>query len=222
VSAEFSRRRLIRSLCASTPVFTLQQLLSGEPIAEPQFVNIAREAGLRSKTIFGAENKNRLLLETTGCGVAFYDYDHDGWLDIFLVNGTRFEANWAKADAPVSRLYKNNRDGTFTDVTLKSGLARTGWGQGCCVGDYDNDGLDDLLVTYWGDCVLYRNNLHRRLGENRSRKNDACHGRRPEPVEHRLRVCRLRPGRLARYLHRQLHRFRSEDGGGTRGRALSV
>ena len=58
----------------------------------------------------------------------------------------------------MSRLYKNNRDGTFTDVTLKSGLARTGWGQGCCIGDYDNDGLDDLLVTYWGDCVLYRNN----------------------------------------------------------------
>ena len=123
-----------------------------------QFVNVAREAGLRSKTIFGLENKNRFLLETTGCGVAFYDYDHDGWLDIFLVNGTRFDANWTKADTPVSRLYKNNRDGTFTDVTLKAGLARTGWGQGCCVGDYDNDGLDDLLVTYWGDCVLYRNN----------------------------------------------------------------
>ena len=113
---------------------------------------------LRSKTIFGRENKNRFLLETTGCGAAFFDYDKDGWLDIFFVNGTRFDANWTKTDAPVSRLFKNNRDGTFTDVTLKSGLARTGWGQGCCVGDYNNDGLDDLLVTYWGDCVLYRNN----------------------------------------------------------------
>ena len=147
MSAKFTRRKLIRSLCASTPVFTLPQLLSGDPALDPQFVNIAHQAGLRSKTIFGAENKNRFLLETTGCGVAFYDYDHDGWLDIFLVNGTRFETHWTKADAPVSRLYKNNRDGTFTDVTLKSGLARTGWGQGCCVGDYDNDGLDDLLVT---------------------------------------------------------------------------
>jgi hypothetical protein len=153
-----SRRGFIRSLCASAPVFTLDQLLSAGAPVDAQFVNVARQAGLRSKTIFGRENKNRFLLETTGCGVAFYDYDHDGWLDIFLVNGTRFEANWTKADAPVSRLYKNNRDGTFTDVTLAAGLARTGWGQGCCIGDYDNDGLDDLLVTYWGDCVLYRNN----------------------------------------------------------------
>lgn len=164
-----NRRGLIRSLCASASVFTLDQLLSGGrglsggsllmgAQSNVQFVNVAREAGLRSRTIFGLENKNRFLLETTGCGVAFYDYDHDGWLDIFLVNGTRFDANWTKADTPVSRLYKNNRDGTFTDVTLQAGLARTGWGQGCCVGDYDNDGLDDLLVTYWGDCVLYRNN----------------------------------------------------------------
>ena len=157
MTRKLTRRGLIQSLCASASVFTLDQLLSGEPLGV-QFVNVAREAGLRSKTIFGRESKNRFLLETTGCGVAFYDYDHDGWLDIFLVNGTRFDAHWAKADAPVSRLYKNNRDGTFTDVTLKSGLARTGWGQGCCIGDYDNDGLDDLLVTYWGDCVLYRNN----------------------------------------------------------------
>lgn len=151
------RRELIQSLCATAAVFTLDQLLA-ETSPDPRFVNIAREAGLRSKTIFGPEGHNRFLLETTGCGVAFYDYDHDGWLDIFLVNGTRFDAKWTKADAPVSRLYKNNRDGTFTDVTLKAGLARTGWGQGCCVGDYNNDGLDDLLVTYWGDCALYRNN----------------------------------------------------------------
>lgn len=157
---KFNRRELIRSICRTASVFTLDQLLSGAEGPPPlgvQFVNIAHSAGLRSKTIFGRENKNRFLLETTGCGVAFYDYDHDGWLDIFFVNGTRFEANWTQADAPISRLFKNNRDGTFTDVTVKSGLARTGWGQGCCVGDYDNDGLDDLLVTYWGDCVLYRN-----------------------------------------------------------------
>lgn len=152
-----SRRGFIRSISASASVFTLEQLLSGAA-GDTQFVNIAQQAGLHVKTIFGAEANNRFLLETTGCGVAFYDYDHDGWLDIFFVNGTRFETTWSAKDAPVCRLYKNNRDGTFTDVTLKSGLARTGWGQGCCVGDYDNDGLDDLLVTYWGDCVLYRNN----------------------------------------------------------------
>ena len=157
MTTRLTRRGLIRSLCASASVFTLDQLLEGAPL-DTQFVNVAREAGLRSKTIFGLENKNRFLLETTGCGVAFYDYDHDGWLDIFLVNGTRFDTNWTDADRPVSRLYKNNRDGTFTDVTLKAGLARTGWGQGCCVGDYDNDGVDDLLVTYWGDCVLFHNN----------------------------------------------------------------
>ena len=160
---QFNRRELIRSLCATASVFTLEQLLTGGGLLtgatpDTQFVNIAHQAGLRSKTIFGLENKNRLLLETTGCGVAFYDYDHDGWLDIFLVNGTRMDTVWSKADTPVNRLYKNNRDGTFTDVTVKAGLARTGWGQGCCVGDYNNDGLDDLLVTYWGDCVLYRNN----------------------------------------------------------------
>ena len=137
-------------------MFSFEQIAQGAGFGV-QFVNIAREAGLRTKTIFGGENKNRFLLETTGCGVAFFDFDEDGWLDIFLVNGTRFEAKWTNADAPTNRLYKNNRDGTFTDVTLKAGLVRTGWGQGCCAGDYDNDGHTDLVVTYWGDCVLYRN-----------------------------------------------------------------
>ena len=137
-------------------MFSLDQLLKGTPLGV-RFVNVAREAGLRATTIFGGKDRNRYLLETTGCGVAFFDYDHDGWLDLFFVNGTRFEAKWTKGNEPTSRLYRNNRDGTFTDATLESGLARTGWGQGCCVGDYDNDGHDDLLVTYWGDCVLYRN-----------------------------------------------------------------
>jgi hypothetical protein len=150
------RREFIRSICRTAAVFTFDQLIKGAP-SGVQFVNVAREAGLRAKTVFGGESRNRYLLETTGCGVAFFDYDNDGWLDIFLVNGTRFEAKWTNADRPTSRLYKNNRDGTFTDVTPGSGLARTGWGQGCCVGDYDNDGLDDLAVTYWGDCVLYKN-----------------------------------------------------------------
>jgi hypothetical protein len=150
------RRQFIRSLCASVPVFSFDQLMAGLPLGV-QFVNVAREAGLRAKTVFGGEQKNKFLLETTGCGCAFFDYDNDGWLDIFLVNGTRFEADWAPAETPVSRLYKNNRDGTFTDVTAQAGVARTGWGQGCCVGDYNNDGHDDLFVTYWGDCVLWHN-----------------------------------------------------------------
>jgi hypothetical protein len=104
------------------------------------FVNVAKEAGLNTKTIFGGEHKNKYLLETTGCGVAFYDYDNDGWLDIFLVNGTRLEG-FPAGQEPTNRLYKNNRDGTFTDVTTQAGLVHSGWGQAVCVGDYDNDGL---------------------------------------------------------------------------------
>jgi len=135
-------------------VFSASQILSGLDLGI-QFVNVARESGLNSKTIYGSERNNRYLIETTGCGAAFFDYDHDGWLDIFLVNGTRFET--MPGPAPVSRLYKNNRDGTFTDVTIQAGVAKTGWGSGCCVGDFDNDGLDDLFVTYWGDCSLWKN-----------------------------------------------------------------
>ena len=121
------------------------------------FLNVARESGLNAKTIFGGEHKNKYLLETTGCGVAFYDYDNDGWLDIFLVNGTRLEG-FPKGSEPTSRHFRNNRDGTFTDVTAKAGVAHSGWGQAVCVGDYDNDGWDDLFVSYFGKNVLYHNN----------------------------------------------------------------
>ena len=151
------RRDFVRSIWRAGLVFTFDQLVSAERLPV-RFVNVAREAGLRTKTIFGSEKNNRYLLETTGCGVAFFDYDNDGWLDIFLVNGTRFESNFPKGAEPTNRLYKNNRDGTFTDVTVKAGLVRTGWGQGVCVGDYDNDGNDDLFVSYWGENALYRNN----------------------------------------------------------------
>jgi enediyne biosynthesis protein E4 len=121
------------------------------------FLNVARESGLNVKTIFGGEQKNKYLLETTGCGVAFYDYDNDGWLDIFLVNGSRLEGFPPGAE-PTSHLFQNNRDGTFTDVTAKAGVAHSGWGQGVCIGDYNNDGWEDLFVTYYGKNVLYHNN----------------------------------------------------------------
>jgi enediyne biosynthesis protein E4 len=133
------------------------------PVAAPAidlgvtFINTAREAGLNAKTIFGGEHKNKYLLETTGCGVAFYDYDNDDWLDIFLVNGWRLEG-FPAGQEPTSHLFKNNRDGTFTDVTVKAGLIHSGWGQGVCIGDYDNDGFEDLFVTYFGKNALYRNN----------------------------------------------------------------
>jgi len=122
-----------------------------------QFLDVAAESGLNAKTIYGGEMKNKYLLETTGCGVAFYDYDHDDWLDIFLVNGWRLE-DFPHGDAPTCHLFRNNRDGTFTDVTAHAGLARHGWGQGCCVGDYDNDGYDDLFITYYGQNSLFHNN----------------------------------------------------------------
>jgi len=149
------RRGFLKSVCRTAAVFTFDQLVRGQELPV-SFVNVAREAGLREKTVFGGEKKNRYLVETTGCGVAFYDYDHDGWLDLFIVNGSRFQTAFP-AGPPTNRLYKNNRDGTFTDVTVKAGLAHHGWGQGVCVGDYDNDGFDDLFVSYWGENKLYRN-----------------------------------------------------------------
>lgn len=121
-----------------------------------QFENIGPAAGLTVPTVYGGRTENLFILETTGCGAAFFDYDNDGWLDIFLVNGTVL--NPQGSQTPSNRLLKNNRNGTFTDVTRQAGLVRSGWGQGVCVGDFDNDGFDDLFVTYWGQNVLYRNN----------------------------------------------------------------
>jgi hypothetical protein len=97
-------------------------------------------------------------VEAKGSGLAFFDYDQDGWLDIYLTNGMRFEETYEPGKGPTCHLFKNNRDGTFTDVTAKSGLARTGWQTGVCVGDYDNDGWDDLFCCYWGHNVLWKNN----------------------------------------------------------------
>src|SRR5215472_12325661 len=123
-----------------------------------QFTDIAAQAGLgQALNVFGGVTRKRYLLEEIGCGLALFDYDNDGWLDLFLVNGTRFEGV-SPDHPPTNLLFRNNRDGSFTDVTEKIGLIRSGWGQGCCVGDYDNDGYDDLVVTYWGGIVLYHNN----------------------------------------------------------------
>jgi len=122
------------------------------------FTDISAKAGLGGAiNVFGGVTHKHLLLEETGCGVALFDYDNDGWLDVFLVNGTRFEGI-SQQHQPSNFLFHNNRDGSFADVTEKAGLIRSGWGQGCCVGDYDNDGYDDLVVTYWGGIVLHHNN----------------------------------------------------------------
>jgi len=122
------------------------------------FTDITVSAGLsHARNISGSPESKQFLLEEMGCGAALFDYDNDGWLDIFLVNGTSLDP--AVRDLhPTSYLFRNNRDGTFTDVTAKAGITRSGWGQGCCVGDYDNDGFDDLFVSYFGRNVLYHNN----------------------------------------------------------------
>jgi hypothetical protein len=122
------------------------------------FSDITAAAGLsHALNVSGSRDDKQFLLEEMGCGVAFFDYDSDGWLDIFLVNGSSLD--WSVSDGkPTSHLFHNNRDGTFTDVTEKAGFTHSGWGQACCVGDYDNDGFDDLFVSYWGRNVLYHNN----------------------------------------------------------------
>lgn len=126
--------------------------------ARVSFVDVAKNAGLGGAVIVGggAQSK-RYILEEMGGGVAFLDYDGDGWPDVFLVNATTFEGFPQGKDLS-NFLFRNNHDGTFTDVTKQAGLVHSGWGQGVCVGDYNNDGSDDLFVTYWGNNVLYRNN----------------------------------------------------------------
>ena len=146
------------------------------------FADVGRKAGLDALTVFGGREANKYLLETTGCGVAFLDADGDGWLDIFLVNGTTLEG-FPVGQEPTSHLYRNRHDGTFEDVTAKSGLAASGWGQGACVGDYDNDGHEDLYVTYYGQNRLYHNRgdgtfedvtMKAGLGDRRTRWGTGC------------------------------------------------
>ncbi len=127
----------------------------GSPV---QFVDVAEKAGLTIPNVWGGIDHKRVIIETKGSGIAFFDYDQDGWLDIYLSNGSRLDAHWPAGKEPTTHLYKNNRDGTFTDVTERSGLARSGWQTGICVGDYDNDGWDDLFCTFWGHNILFRNN----------------------------------------------------------------
>jgi hypothetical protein len=124
------------------------------PVAN--FVDLADKAGLTAINVFGGEQTKKYIIETTGTGVAIFDYDNDGWPDIFVVNGTTLEG-FPQKEAPSNHLYHNNHDGTFTDATAKAGLLATGWGQGVCVGDYDNDGWEDLYVTYYGKNRLYHN-----------------------------------------------------------------
>jgi enediyne biosynthesis protein E4 len=122
------------------------------------FNDVAKQAGLTSwHHTMGTLEKN-YILETTGSGVALLDYDNDGWLDIYLVNGSTYEAMKGTAEAPHAALFHNNHDGTFTDVSAKAGVTNDRWGYGVAIGDYDNDGWPDIYVSNFGKNRLYHNN----------------------------------------------------------------
>jgi hypothetical protein len=127
---------------------------SGRPF-HARFVDVGQDAGLYAPVIYGGVDQKKYIVESTGCGCAFIDYDNDGWMDIFVLSGTRLEG---APEGATNRLYKNNRDGTFTDITKKAGLQSVGWACGVCVGDYNNDGFDDIFCTRFGQNILYRNN----------------------------------------------------------------
>ena len=141
----------------SLPQFSIRKLAPSQGDYFPHYIDVAKDAGLNSKTIILGHDSKDFLLSTTGGGIALFDYDNDSWLDIFIVNSSGLNG-FPKDAQPSNRLYRNNRDGTFTDVTEMAGLLRSGWGQGVCVGDYDNDGFPDLFVTYYGKNILYHNN----------------------------------------------------------------
>jgi hypothetical protein len=127
---------------------------SGLPF-HARFTDIAQQAGLKHPVVSGHPLRADYVLEAMSCGVAFFDYDNDGWLDILILTGSRF------GDPPrdaSNRLYKNNRDGTFTDVTASAGLFRSGFFYGVTIGDYNNDGFEDIFLTGWEHNTLYRNN----------------------------------------------------------------
>ena len=126
-------------------------------------VDVAARAGLTAPSVYGGVDRKRFIIETNGAGVALLDYDNDGWLDALVLSGTRLaeparaDVAWPRGQAPTNRLYRNQRDGTFVDVTDRAGLRRTAWSSSVCAGDYDNDGWLDLFVTAYGTNVLYRN-----------------------------------------------------------------
>jgi|ERR1700683_3269742 len=154
----------LNSSCISVFAFLLVAIAPALAVQTPQtterlanFVDIAEKAGLTMNNVFGGVDTKRYIIEMTGTGVGIFDYDNDGWPDIFIVNGTKLEPTPGEP-VPTNHLYRNNHDGTFTDVTAKAGVGASGWGQGVCVGDYDNDGFEDMYVTYYGKNILYHNN----------------------------------------------------------------
>jgi hypothetical protein len=154
--------------------FAVVLLFASAPVApQPDFRNVAAEAGLRQAIPNGGSASKQYIIETTGSGLAFIDYDNDGLLDIFIVSGP----------GGSNRMYHNEGNGRFKDVTRQTGLDNAGWGQGVCAGDYDNDGYTDLFVTFYGGNHLYRNRNGQRfadvtgsagLNQDRVRYNTGC------------------------------------------------
>ncbi|MGA2675156.1 MAG: CRTAC1 family protein [Terracidiphilus sp.] len=157
----WTRRRLLGAIPAAlAPALIPARLRAALPAAQPaapfsRFVDVAHDAGLVETVVYGGPDRFTYIVESMATGCAFFDYDNDGWMDIFILGGRRLKDTPSYA---TNRLYKNNRDGTFTDVTAKAGLLDTDWAQGVCVGDYNNDGFEDLFLTYYGQNRLYRNN----------------------------------------------------------------
>ena len=157
-TAPWTRRRLLHTIPAAlAPVLIPRRLPAAGKTLAPfsRFVDVAYAAGLTETMVYGEIDSFTYIFESMASGCAFIDYDNDGWMDIFILGGRRLKDTPPNAS---NRLYKNNRDGTFSDVTASAGLRDTGWAQGVCVGDYNNDGFEDLFLTYYGQNRLYRNN----------------------------------------------------------------
>jgi len=145
----------VRRLIVSVPIVTGLVALSSAVNWGAKYLDIAERAGLTEKNVYGGLLRKDYILETTGNGVAIFDYDGDGFDDVFFANGTRLHSKTGEGGR--LQLYRNDGKGHFTDVAVKAGLTQSGWAQAVCVGDYDNDGRPDLLVTYYGHNILYRN-----------------------------------------------------------------
>jgi hypothetical protein len=160
---DWSRRRVLKAvpwIAASASLPFAKSLLASTPDLAKQgpfsnFVDVSESAGLTKVMTYGAGTHATYLTEIMGGGCAFFDYDNDGWMDVFVLGGRLLESIPPGAS---NRLYHNNRDGTFSDATERAGLLDAGWAVGVCVGDYNNDGYEDLFVTYFGQNRLYRNN----------------------------------------------------------------
>ena len=142
-------------VAARKPPITATSFVDSGPVP---FQDVTKAAGMSGwKHVMGNADK-RLIIDTNGSAVGLIDYDNDGWLDIYMVNGSTFKAMDGKEETPHAALFHNNHDGTFTDVAARAGVTNDRWGFGVAIADYDNDGWSDILVTNWGKNRLYHNN----------------------------------------------------------------